>query len=80
MRVAAAEGGAGQFLSGCAVGFSKERRDGLRLKLIAIAADEVFGRKLVGHAAVVAEEVADSVVVLGVGEAPESRICSSTLM
>ena len=71
--IAAAEGGARQFFSGSAVCFREQRRDGLGLELVAIAADEILRGELVSHSAIIAEQIAGRVVVLQVREPPQHR-------
>ena len=72
-RIAAAEGVARQLLGRGAVGLDQQRREILRLVLILEAVDEIFGRKLVGRRGLVAEQIANRVVVLAVRQPPQLR-------
>ena len=71
VRIAAAESVGGEPFGRGAVGLDQQRRKRLRLVLIAETVDEVFRRKTVGGRGLVAEQVADGVIVLAVGQAPE---------
>ena len=71
VRVAGAEGRAGEFLGCRAVGVFEQRREVLRRVLILEAVDEILGRKLVGGQAAVAQQVAHGVVVLAVRQAAQ---------
>ena len=67
----AAECVGGEFLGGGAVSVLEQRREVLRRVLILEAVDEIFGRKLVGGKAAVAQQIAHRVVVLAVREAAQ---------
>src|SRR5690606_3222304 len=71
LRIAAAEGVSRQPLGGGAVGLDQQRRERLRLVLIAEAVDEIFRRKAVRRGGLVAEQVADCVVVLAMRQTPK---------
>ena len=71
MRIAAAEGVARQLLGGRAIGFDQQRRKVLRLRLIPEAVDEVLGRELVRGRGLVAQQIANRVVVLAVRQPPQ---------
>ena len=71
MRIAAAESVASQLLGRRAVGLDQQRRKALRLGLIAEAVDEIFGRELVRGPGLVAQQIANRVVVLAVRQPPQ---------
>ena len=73
MGIAAAEGVARQLLGGGAVRFDQQRRQALRLRLVPESVDEILGRKLAGRRGLVAQQVANRVVVLAVGQPPQVR-------
>ena len=72
--VAGAEGVERQLLGGGAVRFGEERRHALRAQLVLESVDEVFRRKPIRRPAVVAQQIADGIVVLTMREPPETLI------
>ncbi len=74
VAVSAAEGVAGEFFGGGSVGFGEQRRHALSFGLVLEAVDVVLGRKVVRGARLVAEQVADRVVVLAVREPPHHAV------
>lgn len=79
-RVAAAEGVAREFLGCRAVRFEEEWGEVLGLILILEAVDKIFRGELVGGGRLVAEQVADSVVVLVMGQPAERDFGSSVAL
>ena len=69
--VAGAERIQRQFLGRGAVGLGQQRRHALRAQLVLEAVDEVLRRKPIGGPAVVAEQIANGVVVLAVRQPPQ---------
>ena len=59
------------FSAARAVGLDQQRRKTLRLRLIPEAVDEILGRKLVRRAGLVAQQIANRVVVLAVRQPPQ---------
>ncbi len=71
--VAVTESICGEVLSGATIGLFEQGREILRLVLILEPVDEVVRWKLAGGSRMIAEEIADGVVVLTVGEAAQHR-------
>ena len=66
MRIAIPEGISRQLFGGRAVSFREQWRQVLRVVLILETVDEILGRKLVGGSGLVAQQIANRVVVLAV--------------
>jgi hypothetical protein len=72
--VAGAEGVQRELLSRGAVRLREERRHALRTQLILEPVDEILGRKPIRRPAVIAEQIANGVVVLTVRQPAQERI------
>ena len=63
-----------EFLGGGAVGFCEQRRHALRAQLVLETVDKILGRKTIRGPTVVAQQIANRVVVLGVRQSSEELI------
>ena len=78
-RIATEKRGAGGFLGRAVVRFGQQRRNALRVHLVGEAVNEIFAGKLIGGPGLIAQQIAQSVVVLAVRQAAEHERRFSTL-